>query len=63
MSDLIDLETKIGFLERTVEELHTAILEESRARQILEQRVARLASQIVTGGNEVGPQDDPPPHY
>jgi len=63
MSDQIDLEMKLGFLEHTVEELHQALLEESRARQVLEQRLDRLASQLSSGGNEVGPQHDPPPHY
>ncbi len=63
MSDLVDLESKIAFLERTVEELNSVVLEEARARQQLDQRLARLEQQAASGGTDVGPQNDPPPHY
>jgi len=63
MNDRIDLKTKIAFLERAIEELSAVVHEESRARQLLQQRLDRLENSQASGGPEVGPQDDPPPHY
>ena len=59
----IDLESKLAFLERTVEELSGVLHHEAIARKALEARLAQLESSVRQGGNEVGPQHDPPPHY
>jgi len=63
MNDRIDLETRLAFLERSLEELSAVVHEEALARQKLEQRLDRLENSEASGGPEVGPQDDPPPHY
>lgn len=59
----IDLESKLAFLERTVEELSAVVNEEALARQALETRLARLEQSQKGDGLDVGPHDDPPPHY
>lgn len=63
MTEIVDLEIKIAFLERTIEALSSVVNEEARARQALEHRLAALESSIRAGGDNVGPQHDPPPHY
>ena len=59
----IDLESKLAFLERTVEELSAVVNEEALARQALDTRLARLEQSQKGDGLDVGPHDDPPPHY
>jgi len=59
----IDLESKLAFLERTVDELSAVVNEEALARQALETRLARLEQSQKGDGLDVGPHDDPPPHY
>lgn len=59
----VDLESKLAFLERTVEELSNVVHEEALARTRLEDRLARLEQSLRSDGQDVGPQHDPPPHY
>ncbi len=64
--DRVELETKLGFLERTVEELNTVILDHANTIQRLEQRVSKLEANLAASqsdAGDVGPHHDPPPHY
>ena len=63
--DRIDLETKVAFLERTVDALSSAIHEQAQALHSLETRLSRFEkrSDSATSGPDVGPHDSPPPHY
>lgn len=60
-----DLESKVMFLERTVDALNLALVEQSQFIERLERRVERLEKRVEDkgGGPEVGPHDAPPPHY
>ncbi|MCB9915148.1 MAG: SlyX family protein [Planctomycetes bacterium] len=60
---LTDLEMKLAFLERTVEDLHEVLLAQGAELQRLRERLTRLEARGERGGDEVGPQHDPPPHY
>lgn len=62
--DRVELEAKIMFLERTLESLHDAMVEQGRQIVTLEQRLERLERKIAEKGEpEMGPHDAPPPHY
>jgi uncharacterized coiled-coil protein SlyX len=63
----VDLEVKMSFLERTVEGLNGVVLEQSRIVDQLWRKVEDLESRVKQGlgelGQDVGPQDEKPPHY
>jgi len=65
--DRIELESKIAFLERTLEELNEVILDQGRSIEALERRLALLESRgSAETDAEGGPRDladDRPPHY
>lgn len=63
MSDLVDLQTKLAFLERALEALSAVVHEEATARRELEQRLERMERAQRADGEDVGPHHDPPPHY
>ena len=60
-----DLEAKVTFLERTVDALHEALHEHSKALDSLERLLARIEKREQARGSEpeLGPHDAPPPHY
>jgi SlyX protein len=65
---IIELEIKIAFLERTLEELADVVLDQGRELERLERRLreldSRLASKPEGGeGAEVDPLQERPPHY
>jgi SlyX protein len=62
------LETKIGFLERTVESLNEVVLDQACEIERLAGRLALLEARLATGGSEGGdeapdPLSERPPHY
>jgi len=58
------LESKIAFLEHTVDALNEVALEQGRAIETLERRLARVEERLVAGGEEEGdPRQERPPHY
>ena len=61
----VELETKIGFLEHTLDALNEVILEQGRAIEQLERRVANLESRAASGGDgdDADPLSERPPHY
>ena len=68
MADTGELEIKIAFLERHVEEQDRAMYEMSRQMERLERQVTRL-TELVKAKTEAGPSglaspaDERPPHY
>ena len=68
MADTGELEIKIAFLEKHVEEQDRAMFEMSRQLDRLERQVIRL-TELVKGGGQAGPSgpaspaDERPPHY
>ena len=65
-SQRIDLESKLAFLERTVETLNEVILEQGRSLEILKRRLDRIEGGLdQASGVEPRPslQDERPPHY
>ncbi len=65
--EIVELETKIAFLERTCEDLGDVILDQGRAIDALVQRVgrveARAAAGLESGSDEESLSDQVPPHY
>ena len=63
----IDLETKLGFLERTVDELNEVIIAQGRQIEALESKVADLESRQAGTGDpstaNLDPLEERPPHY
>lgn len=62
-----DLESKITFLEHTVDALNGALLDQSREFELLEARLERLERRLElltsAGEPEGDPLDERPPHY
>ncbi len=65
-TDQVELEVKLGFLERTVEELNAVVVAQADVIDDLRTRLDKLERQARSGeGNQepLRPHDDPPPHY
>ena len=62
--DRIEVESKVTFLERTVEALSTTIHEQAQQLDAIELRLKKLEKKLDgDDGPEIGPHDSPPPHY
>ncbi len=63
----VELESKIAFLERTVEDLNEVLLAQGDVLQELERRLARVEARQRAAQEGEGPAGDPlderPPHY
>ncbi len=62
----VELETKLTFLERTVEIMSKVMHEQGVQIEKLERRLAALTAkleQAADEGADLRPHDDPPPHY
>ncbi len=67
-TELVDLEIKLGFLERTLEELSEVVLGQGKEIERLERRVAQLGERLASKGDGAGdaepdPLEERPPHY
>jgi len=65
-SENIDLQVKLGFLERTVEELNAVVVAQADQLDDLGQRLKKLERLARSGEGDqepLRPHDDPPPHY
>ena len=63
---LIELESKLAFLERTVEEMSRVMGEQGTEILQLQRTLQRLASKLEQAAEESDdgpPHHDPPPHY
>jgi uncharacterized coiled-coil protein SlyX len=64
---VMELEMKLAFLERTVEVLNEVILEQGTQLQSISLRIEKMESQARSAGasspETLRPHDDPPPHY
>ena len=69
MADTGELEIKIAFLEKHIEEQDRAMFDMSRQIDRLERQIIRLTEIVKGGGAETGPSgpaspaDERPPHY
>ncbi len=63
----IAVESKIAFLERTVDDLNDVILTQGKSLDALEARLAKLEARLHdvqnAEGGEVDPLEERPPHY
>lgn len=70
MSDLSgrmdDLETRVAYQERTIEELNGVVTEQWKQIEALTRRLSRMEDRLTEAEASVGalaPNDGPPPHY
>ncbi len=62
----IDLETRIAFLEDTVDELNKMVFKQSNQIDDLQttlKQLTRHMKQVQTDLKEIKPEDEIPPHY
>lgn len=62
---LINLETKVLFQERTIEELHEALYQQQKIILAQEKQIDALEKKVLAslaGDNEIRPNEKPP-HY
>ena len=65
-SQQVELETKVAFLEHTVDALNDVILEHGRSIEALQAKLAQVTGRLAAsddGEGLPGPQDERPPHY
>ena len=64
MEDRItELESRVAFQDQTIRSLDEVVRLFSTRVEQLEKRVSELADLLRAGREEVGPHDEPPPHY
>ncbi len=63
----VELEMKLGFLERTIEELNEVILDQNNAIEKLARRIEKLEQRTTSSSDSQSEPSDPyaerPPHY
>ena len=62
----IDLESRFSHQEHEIEELQKIVFEQQLLIDKLEKRLALLIEQVkgsFGSGQEIGPANEPPPHY
>lgn len=60
---LTELEIRLSHSERTVEQLHEVVLLLKSDQDRLTRKIEELQERLESGGPEVGPADDRPPHW
>lgn len=63
MSDQIDLEIKLAFLEGALKDLDDVVRETASAMRALEARIASLEAQLSSEPTRGAPPDEVPPHW
>lgn len=58
---IVDLEVRIAYQDKLIAELDGVVVEFTKRLQLLERQVAELRESAAE--REVGPSDEPPPHY
>lgn len=59
----MELESRVAFQDETIRNLDEVVRVFSERVERLERRLAELADRLRTGREDVGPHDEPPPHY
>lgn len=60
---VIELESRIALQDRTIRDLDEVVTLFASRVERLERRVSELVDQIRTAREQVGPDDEQPPHY
>jgi SlyX protein len=59
---LIDLETKISYQDKTIEDLHEMIYKQQQQIAQMEKAIDNFQRQMKSGDSEIRPNEKPP-HY
>ncbi len=66
-NQLIDIETKIAFMEHTIEQLNSVIISQQKAMDALQLKFSQLDAKIDQESQywsqNSNPTDEKPPHY
>ena len=60
---ILELESRVAFQDETIRNLDEVVRLFSNRVERLERRVSELADGLRAGREELGPHDEPPPHY
>lgn len=60
---ITELESRVAFQDQTIRNLDDVVRLFSDRVERLERRVSELADGLRAGHEDVGPHDEPPPHY
>lgn len=60
---IIELEVRVAYQDKLIEELDDVVRAFTRKVEELERELKELKETVEAGAPEVGPSDDPPPHY
>lgn len=60
---VIDLQIQVTYQEKVIADLDEVVRAFSTRVEALERRIVELEERVEAGEPEVGPQNDPPPHY
>lgn len=63
---IINLETRIAFYEKTIDELNSVVFEQAKEIRILQQKMELINEMVKSAGNSILKDlkdETPPPHY
>jgi len=63
---IINLETRIAFYEKTIDELNAVVFEQAKEIRILQQKMELINEMVKSSGNAILKDlkdETPPPHY
>jgi SlyX protein len=60
---IIELEVKVAYQDRVIADLDEVIAAFTKRVEDLERQLRDLREALTTDDPDVGPADDPPPHY
>ncbi|MBI1368301.1 MAG: hypothetical protein GC162_06570 [Planctomycetes bacterium] len=61
---LVELESKIAYVEHTLDALNAIVIEQQARLELIEQQLHKLRRQIDSPAQTPRPEDEPPPpHY
>lgn len=59
----VELEMRAAYQERTIDDLNEVVLALRADLEALRRELGKLEEKIDQGGPEVGPANEPPPHW
>lgn len=60
---VVDLQMRVTYQDKVIADLDEVVRAFSTRVEALERRIVELEERVEAGEPEVGPQNDPPPHY
>ena len=60
---IVDLEIRLAYQDKLIADFDGVVQSQERRLDLLERRLAVMARSLREMPEDIGPADDPPPHY